>query len=255
MSKHQIDLNSDMGEGFGLWQAGDGRDDEIMALISSANIATGFHAGDPNTMAHTVALAKRHGVGIGAHPGFRDLVGFGRRIIQMPPPELLNDILYQIGSLSLFAQLAQVPIQHVKPHGALYMVMAQDAVLSELFVDSIHRLNPHWHVFCMAGSATEKAAKACGQPVVRELFADRDYDNSGSIVFTRRMHRLDPTAVAAKVLHACCHGQVQTVTGDWIDLEFDSVCIHSDTPGAYDLLQATRQALDAAGIRVSHAFA
>ncbi len=249
--KHVIDLNSDIGEGFGVWRIGDGVDDQIMALITSANIATGFHAGDPNTMRTMVALAKTHGVGVGAHPGFRDLVGFGRRHIHAPAEELVNDMVYQLGALREFARLAGVPLQHLKPHGALYMHAARDEALSRMLVGAMQAIDPGLYLYCMESSVTYRVARELGQPVVREFYADRDYDASGSIVFIRRVHALDPQAVAAKVVRACQQGRTTTVDGGEVAIGFDSVCIHSDTPGALALVQATRAALVAAGIRVA----
>lgn len=245
-----VDLNSDMGEGFGPWTIGDGVDEAIMPLISSANIATGFHAGDPNIMRRTVELALEHGVGIGAHPGFRDLVGFGRRHINVPATELINDMLYQLGALREFARLHGAKLQHIKPHGALYMHLARDEQAAREFVETLQRIDPELLLFCMPNSATWRAAQALGQPTVREFYADRDYDNSGSIVFIRRVKALDPREVAAKVLRACQEGRVRTVEGDDIEIAFDSVCIHSDTPGALALVQATRAALLDAGIAI-----
>lgn len=251
MRKTSIDLNSDMGEGFGPWTIGDGVDEQLMPLITSANIATGFHAGDPGTMRRMVLLAREHGVGIGAHPGFRDLVGFGRRHIQAPADELVNDMLYQLGALREFARLAGVPLQHIKPHGALYMHAARDEALSRALVSALQQVDPALRLFCMASSVTFQVAREQGLPVVREFYADRDYDATGSIVFTRRVGALDPGAVAAKVLRACAEGLVRTVEGADIAVGFDSVCIHSDTPGALALVQATRQALTGQGIRVA----
>lgn len=254
MRKTQIDLNSDMGEGFGIWRAGDGVDDQIMPLISSANIAAGFHAGDPSIMNHTVAMAKQHGVGIGTHPGYRDLVGFGRRRIHAADAELINDIVYQMGALAAFARLHDVPVQHVKPHGALYMTLAADENLSARFVEAVQQLNPELYLFCMDISATYRVAQQAGLKTVREFYGDRHYDNSGSIVFTRNIGTLDAQAVADKVLEACVNGRVKTVEGDWLDIEFESVCIHSDTPGALGLIEATRRALAAEGITVANRF-
>jgi len=250
MKKTCIDFNSDMGEGFGPWTIGDGVDAQIMPFLSSANIATGFHAGDPNIMSRTVQLAKEHGVGVGAHPGFRDLVGFGRRALGGAPQELVNDVLYQLGALREFARLSGVPLQHVKPHGSLYMVAARDEALSRALLEALQRTDRGLYVFCMEKSETYRLAKQMGVPVVRELYGDRDYDTSGQIVFTRRVDRLDPALVAAKVVRACTEGKVRTVEGVDIEIGFDSVCIHSDTPGALDLIQATRRALDQAGIPV-----
>ena len=249
--KQVVDLNSDIGEGFGAWRIGDGVDAEIMALITSANIATGFHAGDPNTMRAMVELAKANGVGIGAHPGFRDLVGFGRRHINAPAEELVNDMVYQLGALREFARLAAVPIQHLKPHGALYMHAARDEFVSRGLVQAMQAIDPDLYLYCMENSVTWKVARELGQPVVREFYADRDYDASGSIVFIRRVIALDPQEVAAKVVRACVEGRTATVEGGDVAIGFDSVCIHSDTPGALALVQATRAALADAGVRVA----
>lgn len=246
----EVDLNSDLGEGFGPWTIGDGVDAQLMPLISSANIATGFHAGDPNIMSRTVELAKQHGVGIGAHPGFRDLVGFGRRHIAAPATELVNDMLYQLGALREFARLHGLALQHIKPHGALYMHLARDEEAARLFVETLQRVDPTLLLFCMDGSATCRWAEAQGQPVVREFYADREYDVTGSIVFIRRVTAWDPDQVAEKVLRACREGQVRTVNGQDIPIRFDSICIHSDTPGALALVQRTRERLAAAGIAV-----
>lgn len=250
MKHPRIDLNCDMGEGFGMWIIGDGVDEEIMPMISSANIATGFHAGDPNIMHRMVKLAKACGVGIGAHPGFRDLVGFGRRHITCPPDELVNDIVYQVGALREFARLNGVRLQHVKPHGALYMHAARDEALSHAFITALQAIGPTLYALVMESSVTCRVARELGQPVVREFYADRDYDRSGSIVFTRRVGRLDPAQVADKVLRACRDGLVRTVDGHDIEIGFDSVCIHSDTPGALALVQATRRMLDEHGVQI-----
>lgn len=251
MKKTLIDLNSDMGESFGPWAIGDGVDQELMPLISSANIATGFHAGDPNIMRKTVLLARENGVGIGAHPGFRDLVGFGRRHINAPADELVNDMVYQLGALREFARLAGMTLQHIKPHGALYMHAARDEALSRALVTALQQIEPTLRLFCMESSVTFQVARELGQPVAREFYADRDYDLSGSIVFTRHVGALDPEAVAAKVLRACTEGVVRTVEGQDLAIGFDSVCIHSDTPGALALVKATRRALAEHGIEVA----
>lgn len=245
-----IDLNSDLGEGFGPWRIGDSVDEQLMPLISSANIATGFHAGDPNIMRRTVESAKAHGVGVGAHPGFRDMVGFGRRHIHAPAAELVNDMLYQIGALREFTRMYGIALQHVKPHGALYMHVARDEVLSRALIEALQIIDPTLPLYCMAQSGLCRLAREMGHPVVREFYADRDYDQSGSIVFTRQVGRLDPVAVAEKVVRACTLGKVHTVEGGEVTVEFDSVCIHSDTPGALELVQATRRALSVSGVRV-----
>lgn len=249
--KKLIDLNSDMGEGFGPWTIGDGVDEELMPLISSANIATGFHAGDPSTMRKMVLLARQNGVGIGAHPGFRDLVGFGRRHINASSDEIVNDVIYQLGAMREFARFAGMQLQHIKPHGALYMHAARDEALSRALVTALQAIEPTLYLFCMEASVTYRVAREMGQPVVREFYGDRDYDLSGSIVFTRRVGALDPQAVARKVARACEEGLVTTVDGQDLAIDFDSVCIHSDTPGALELVRVTRQLLAERDIRVA----
>ncbi|RMP61901.1 hypothetical protein ALQ18_05052 [Pseudomonas marginalis pv. marginalis] len=249
-SMQSVDFNSDMGESFGPWTIGDGVDAELMAYISSANIATGFHAGDPGTMRRTVERAKQLGVAIGAHPGFRDLVGFGRRHLNAPPQELVDDILYQLGALREIARAQGVALQHIKPHGALYMHLARDEDAARLLVQNLQIIEPTLLLYCMPNSVIWRIAKELGQPVVREFYADREYDMTGSIVFTRNVRALDPATVAARVLRACQTGLVRTVEGEDLFIEFDSICLHSDTPGALELVEATREALDLAGIDV-----
>ena len=245
-----VDINCDMGEAFGRWRVGDTDDHTLMGLISSANIATGFHAGDPNLMDQTVRMAAEHGVGVGAHPGFNDLQGFGRRRINATAGELVNDIVYQVGALREFARRHGAPLQHVKPHGALYMEMAVNLDFSRLFMRYMRTVAPTAYVFCMAGSQTELAGLEAGQPLVREFYADRDYDDTGSIVFTRDAGRPDPMAIARKVVRACVEGKVRTVTGKDIDIPFESICFHSDTLGALDIVRNMREALLAEDIRI-----
>ncbi|MBS3650443.1 5-oxoprolinase subunit PxpA [Pseudaminobacter sp. 19-2017] len=246
-----VDLNCDMGEAFGRWTIADADDARIMALVSSANIAAGFHAGDPMLMNETVRLAAQHGVGVGAHPGYRDLQGFGRRKIAGSNEEILNDVIYQVGAVREFARCHGVNLQHVKPHGALYMEMAVNEDLSRGFIDFMRRTSPDAYVFCLESSLTCRIAREMGQPVVREFYADREYDRSGSIVFARRVGRLDPERTAEKVVRACHEGKVRTVDGDDIDVPFESICFHSDTPGCVEIGSAIRDALTANGIRIA----
>lgn len=253
MSARRIDLNCDMGEGFGQWRLSEAPDDELMALITSANIATGFHAGDPNQMDRVTRLAREHGVSIGAHPGFADLQGFGRRAIRATADELVNDVVYQVGALREFGRRHGLRLQHVKPHGALYMEAAANAELSRALVDTLGRIFPEGMIFCMAGSATEAAARDAGYPAAREFYADRDYDRTGSIVFARQVARPDPEAVARKCLRACVEGVVDTVEGDTVPIAFESICFHSDTPGALQIGRAIRAALLANGIALAPA--
>jgi UPF0271 protein len=255
MGLKQVDLNCDMGEGFGQWKLSEAPDEALMELITSANVATGFHAGDPNHMDRLTRLAREHGVALGAHPGFADLQGFGRRAIRARPDELVNDVLYQLGALREFGRRYGVTLQHVKPHGALYMEAAASPELSRALVDALGRTFPEGIIFCMGGSATEIAARDAGYKVAREFYADRDYDRSGSIVFARQVGRPDPDAVARKCLRACQKGVVDTVEGDTIPIAFESICFHSDTPGALEIGRAIRATLTDNGIALAPAAA
>lgn len=253
--KSMVDLNCDMGEGFGQWKLSDAPDEDIMALISSANIATGFHAGDPNSMNRVVQLAQKYGVGLGAHPGYNDLQGFGRRTINANPEELVNDILYQVGALREFGRRHGIPLQHIKPHGALYMEAAVSEELSRHLVETIASTSSDAILFCMSVSKTYEIAKQYGHPVVREFYADRDYDASGSIVFRRQVGRPNIEQIAQKCVKACRDGTVTTVDGDEINIDFESICFHSDTPGALELGKAIRSSLTDAGITIAPAAA
>jgi UPF0271 protein len=251
--KTEVDLNCDMGEGFGQWVLGEAPDEDLMALISSANIAAGFHAGDPNSMDRVVKLAQQYGVGLGAHPGYRDLQGFGRRYIRTSAEELVNDIVYQVGAIREFGRRYGIALQHVKPHGALYMEAAVNEELSQLMVDTLQKTSSDAIIFCMGISKTYEVAKRLGHPVVREFYADRDYDDSGSIVFKRQVARPDPEQIAAKCLRACQEGVVRTVDGNDIPIEFESICFHSDTPGALEIGRAIRSTLTDNGITIAAA--
>lgn len=253
MTKRIIDLNCDMGEGYGQWVLAEAPDEDLMSLISSANIAAGFHAGDPNSMDRVVNLAQRYGVGLGAHPGYRDLQGFGRRYIQTSTDELVNDIVYQIGAIREFGRRHGIPLQHVKLHGALYMEAAVNEELSQLLVDTLNRMSGDAIIFCMGVSKTYEVARRLGHPVVREFYADRDYAANGSIVFKRKVARPDPEAIAAKCVRACKEGRVQTVEGTDIEIDFESICFHSDTPGALEIGRAIREGLTGAGITIASA--
>jgi Uncharacterized proteins, homologs of lactam utilization protein B len=250
-----IDLNCDMGEGFGHWVLSEAPDEELMALISSANIAAGFHAGDPNSMDRVIKLAQDYGVGLGAHPGYRDLQGFGRRYIKTTPEELVNDIIYQVGAVREFGRRHGIRLQHVKPHGALYMEAAVNEELSRHMIESLAAISGDLLIFCMGASKTYEVAKRLGQPVIREFYADRDYGDDGSIVFTRRVARPSPEEIAQKCLRACVEGKVTTVTGKDIDIAFESICFHSDTPGAVNIGRAIRTALTENGINIAPASA
>ncbi|MBO0356041.1 5-oxoprolinase subunit PxpA [Muricauda ruestringensis] len=239
--KKVMDINCDMGEAFGHWKVSDVDDEQIMPYISSANVATGFHAGDPNHMDRLAQLALKYGVKVGAHPGYRDLQGFGRRKINASVKELVNDMIYQIGAMREFCSLYGMPLNHVKPHGALYMEMAVNKELAIAFIDAMQKIGKDIPVYCMGNSETYKVALEKGQPVVREFYADRDYGDNGSIVFTRHVDKIDAEAIKDKVLLACLENKVKTVTGNIIPIEFESICFHSDTPGSLDIASKLKE--------------
>ena len=246
----QIDISCDMGESFGPWKMG--FDEEMMEYISSANIAGGFHAGDPTTMRKTVALAKDHNVAVGVHPGYRDLVGFGRREMDVPPDEIHDEIIYQLGALREFARYYDMEVQHVKPHGALYMVAARDEELSRAIIEAIQRVDPGLWLFCMQASVTYQLAQKMDQPVVAEFYADREYNDDAQIVFTRSVaEELDPEEVGDRVVRAVTENKVKTESGKDIEVASDSVCVHGDTPGAVRLAEAIARKLGENGIEIS----
>ena len=245
----RIDLNCDMGESFGPWKMG--FDEEMMRYISSANVAGGFHAGDPHVMRKTVALAKENGVAVGIHSGYRDLVGFGRREIQISPDEVHDELLYQLGALREFARYYDLEVQHVKPHGALYMVAARDEELSRAIIEAIQHVDAGLHLFCMQSSTTYELARKMDQPVVAEFYADRGYNDDAQIVFTRAVtEELDPEEVGDRVVRAVTEGKVTAESGNDIEVGADSVCVHGDTPGAVKLAEAIARKLEENGIEI-----
>jgi 5-oxoprolinase (ATP-hydrolysing) subunit A len=245
----RVDLNCDMGESFGPWKMG--FDEEMMQYISSANVAGGFHAGDPHVMRRTVALAKEHDVAVGIHSGYRDLIGFGRREIQMSPDEIRDELIYQLGALREFARYYDMEVQHVKPHGALYMVAAHDVELSRAIIEAIQRVDPGLYLFCMRASLTYELARKMDQPVAAEFYADREYNDEGQIVFTRAVtEELDPEEVGGRVVRAVIEGKVKTESGNDIEVASDSVCVHGDTPGAVKLAEAIARKLEDNGVEI-----
>ncbi len=245
----RIDLNCDMGESFGAWKMGN--DEEMMAFISSANVAGGFHAGDPHVMRKTVDLAKQRGVTVGIHSGYGDLVGFGRRELDVTPQEIRDELIYQLGALREFTRLRDMEVQHVKPHGALYMAAARDEDLSRAIVQAIQEADPRLLLYCMQSSVTYEVAEEMGQPVAREFFADRGYGDDGQIIFTRNVaDKLDPVAVGDRVVRAVTEGRVESESGGDIEMTADSVCVHGDTPGAVELAEAIAKRLRESGVEI-----
>lgn len=246
----KIDLNCDMGESFGRYRIG--ADEEMMTVITSANIACGYHAGDPLVMDKTVRLAVEYGVGIGAHPGFPDLMGFGRRNMSLSPEEIENYVLYQIGALAAFAQAAGTKLAHVKPHGALYNMAAKDLQMAQAIARAVARFDKGLILVCPPNSEMEKAARELGLRVAREGFADRAYNADGSLRSRRLPGALieDPQEAAERVVRMVKEGIVVAYTGEEIPMQVETICVHGDTPAAVEIAKAVRKALEAAGIEV-----
>ncbi len=245
-----IDLNSDLGESFGAHRIG--FDAELFPLISSANVACGFHGGDPRVMERTVAVAAAHGVAVGAHPGFPDLVGFGRREIAATPDEVRTDTLYQIGALDAFCRAAGLRLQHVKAHGALYNRAVKDPSLAGAIAAAVAAYDRGLVFLAQPGTALAAAAEAAGLPLAREGFADRAYNPDGTLVPRSVPGAVitDPEAAAERALRLVRDGRVATIDGQELELTVDSLCIHSDTPSAVAMAKAIRRRFDEAGIVV-----
>jgi UPF0271 protein len=243
----ELDLNSDMGESYGSWPMGD--DEAIMPFITSANIACGAHAGDPDVMRKTVRLAKRYGVAIGAHPGYPDLKGFGRRAVPMKPEEVANAVLFQLGALWGVARAEGVDLAHVKPHGALYNIAARDPELARAIAGAVRDFSPSLIFFCLSGSELEAAGLEAGLRIACEGFVDRAYEPNGSLADRGLLG-----AVYSSVADACAqalslaNGHVRCRNGDILELQVDTLCIHSDTPGASQIAQAVHEALLVNGV-------
>lgn len=246
-----LDLNCDLGESFGAWRLGD--DAGVLPHVSSANIACGFHAGDPQTMRATVALALAHGVALGAQPGWPDLVGFGRRALAATPAETHALVLYQIGALAAFAHAAGARLAHVKPHGALYNQAARDRALANAVAQAVRDFDPSLILFGLAGSALIEAGLALGLTVAREAFADRRYQADGSLTPRSQSGALidDIGAAVAQALLIATRGEAIAIDGTGIAIAADTLCVHGDRPDAAEFARRLRQALDAANVHVT----
>jgi UPF0271 protein len=243
-------MNCDMGESFGPWSMG--ADVDVMPNISSANVACGAHAGDPTVMRRTVRLAKLHGVAVGAHPGFADLQGFGRREIQADPAEVEDSLIAQIGALAAIAKTEGVALQHVKAHGALYNQAARDRRLADAIAKAIASFDPALVMFCLPGSKMVEAALAAGLRVAAEGFADRAYEPDGSLTPRSRPGAVihDAAVVVERAVRMVRDAAVLTPAGQPIPLRIDTICVHGDTPGAADLTRRIRAGLESAGVGV-----
>ena len=237
-----VAVNCDIGEAYGMWSLGD--DAAIMAYLSLANVACGFHAGDPVVIRDTVALAKAHDVEVGAHPSYPDLQGFGRRVMDMDPDELTAAILYQTGALKAFLDAEDMPLSHLKPHGALYGAAARDRTVAEAVADAA--LVFEVPVLGMAGTLHETVYTERGLEFWAEYYADLDYDDEGGLIITRKHVAYDPAVAAERVARVLREGVAVSASGKEIPMRADTVCVHSDTPGAAELAKAVAEVLDGA---------
>ena len=245
---NRIDFNCDMGESFGMYKMG--FDEEVIKHITSANIACGFHAGDPMWMRHTVELAEAHGVAIGAHPSFPDLNGFGRRNMVVSPTEAKNDVTYQVGALQAFT--ASKKLQHVKPHGAMYNMAVNDESLAQAICESVMDVDPQMILVALAGSRWIDIAEDMGMKVAREIFADRALNPDGTLVSRSQPGSVihDTNEVVERSLRMVTEGKATAISGEEIDVQADSLCLHGDTPGAVEMAAELKRELEAAGVEI-----
>ncbi|GED85289.1 LamB/YcsF family protein [Streptomyces sp. 6-11-2] len=241
-----IDLNSDLGEGFGQWRLGD--DDALLSLVTSANVACGFHAGDPTVMRRTCERAAERGVAIGAQVGYRDLAGFGRRFIDVDPAELVNDVVYQIAALDGFARLAGTRVAYVKPHGALYNAIVHHETQAAAVAEAVRRYDPELPVLGLPGSVWLRTAAAAGLTPVHEAFADRAYTPAGTLVPRREPGAVlhDPEMIVRRCLRMVTEGVVEAVDGSDVPLSVRSLCVHGDTADAVAIARRLREELERA---------
>ncbi|MBV9847920.1 MAG: LamB/YcsF family protein [Kutzneria sp.] len=245
-----VDLNSDLGEGFGVWTLGD--DDALLDIVSSANIACGFHAGDPSVLRKVTELAVERGVAIGAQVGYRDLSGFGRRFIDVVPEELTNDVIYQIAALDGFARIAGSRVQYVKPHGALYNAIVTHTEQAAAVVEGVLRYDRSMPVLGLPGSEWLRQAESAGLATVHEAFVDRAYTAEGTLVSRRVTGAVlhDADEVVARALRMVREGSVVAVDGRTVGLRPRSLCVHGDTPGAVEIASRIRSGLVEAGVDI-----
>lgn len=247
----KVDLNADMGEGFGPWPMGD--DAALLDIVTSANVACGFHAGDPDVMARTMRLAVENGVGIGAHPGFPDLQGFGRRRMEVPHATLANIVRYQVGAAAAMAASVGGRLRHLKLHGALANMAAEDEAMARVCYEAALRVQPDLVVMVLAATAQERAARALGCAVAREIFADRAYEDDATLVDRGKPGAVihDPARAAARMVEMVRVGAIIAESGRRIPSKIDTICLHGDTAQAVAIARAVRSALEGAGMTVA----
>jgi UPF0271 protein len=253
--KTTVSLNADIGEGFGNWTIAD--EESLLSTITDANVACGFHAGDPDTMARMCELAARQHVTVGAHVGFHDLRGYGRHYIAVPAATLTNDVRYQIGALRAFASAAGTPLAYVKPHGALYHSAARHEKHARAVVEAMLFMNPPVPVLCQTESQLAHHAEKAGIPVIAEGFMDRAYTPAGTLVPRGEPGAVitDPALAAERAVQMVTTRTVTAINGETIPITVDSLCVHSDSPGAAEISRAVRGALEEAGVDVVSATA
>ena len=245
-----VDLNCDMGESFGAWTLGN--DDALMPFITSANVACGFHAGDPAVMKATVRAALKHGVAIGAHPGLPDLAGFGRRNMDISPEEAFDLTVYQLGALQAVVKAEGGTLHHLKPHGALYNMAATNAALATAIAEAVYQVQPELLLYGLAGSELTRAGEKLGLRTAHEVFADRTYQANGTLTPRRQPDALitEARVATAQVLRLVQHGVVRTQQGQDVAIRADTVCLHGDGAHALEFAQQLNQELRAAGVRL-----
>ena len=243
-----MDINSDLGESFGAWRMGD--DAAMLGIVTSANVACGFHAGDPAGILETLRAAAQHGVAVGAHVAYPDLVGFGRRNMDPTSQELVADVIYQIGALQGLAAAAGTRVRYVKPHGALYNTIAQDERQANDVITALLAVDPGLTLMALAGAPLIGWARARGLRVVAEAFADRAYNDDGSLVSRRLPGAVlhDADAIAERMLRLVQTGEVESITGRSVPVQADSICVHGDSPGAVEMARRIRARLEQAGV-------
>lgn len=247
----RIDLNADLGESFGSWTLGD--DDAMLEVVTSANVACGFHAGDPSVLRHSCDRAAERGVAIGAQVGYRDLAGFGRRFIDMVPAELTDDVLYQIGALEAFAKVAGTRVRYVKPHGALYNAIVHHEAQAAAVVEAVVSYDRTLPVLGLPGSAWLRLAEEAGLTTVGEAFADRAYTPQGTLVSRREAGAVlhDPVEIAERCVRMATKGEVLATDGSVVPAPAGSLCVHGDSPGAVTIAREVRAGLERAGVSVT----
>jgi 5-oxoprolinase (ATP-hydrolysing) subunit A len=248
----QIDLNADAGESFGAWTLG--HDQALFDFISTVNVACGFHAGDPLTMKQTLELAKRKRVAIGAHPGYPDLVGFGRRIMAATPEQVYTDVLYQVSALAGFAKVAALPLRHVKAHGALANQSWKDEETAQAIAKATQDFDATLSLMVLPGTLLETEARKLKMPIILEAFPERAYLKNAQLaprsLEGSSIH--DPREAARRAVIMVKEKRIETIDGGWVDLEVQSLCIHGDNPNAVDIARAVRQALESEGITIKN---